>query len=170
VTPPGREGTIIAKIVGVIRAAPEPMAFADIVRATRLPSRNVSKAMAAAKKHGFIESVAHPSRRSCLTRWRALDAVPRVVHVPLATALLDFDRRGLLAWARAICLECGASLEDVLSDDKHKSIAAARAALYAALLERGQHSPAEIGRMLNRDRTSVLSGAAAHRARQKVAA
>jgi len=70
-----------------------------------------------------------------------------------------------------ICEAAGCSVEDIVRLTRGGSLDRARGAVYHALLTHPRgYSSVEVGEMLGRDHSTILHGAAAHRARQKVAA
>jgi chromosomal replication initiation ATPase DnaA len=57
----------------------------------------------------------------------------------------------------------GMTLEDLRSETKTRPFTTARQHAYAALRNTGLYSSTQVGKLLNRDHTSVLHGARRHR-------
>lgn len=86
------------------------------------------------------------------------------INVRVRMSLSTLEHANLLPLVRAIARQYGCTVEAIVGDRRHKSITHARQAAWYAVYHHGDRSFSypEIGRMFNRDHTTVMSGCARH--------
>lgn len=84
-------------------------------------------------------------------------------------AIRNLQSRGLYPHAERIAQAHFVSADELLGDTRTKAVVAARFEFMAFLRGHGLSYP-EIGRLLNRDRTTIMSGVKKHNASKKEAA
>lgn len=90
-------------------------------------------------------------------------------NADISTRLAQLTARELEPALRAVCARYFVSLEEVLGRSRMKAIAQARRGCFAAMRVRGLSLP-DIGRLLDRDHTTVLAGIRTPERRAEVAA
>ena len=76
--------------------------------------------------------------------------------------------RGLLDLVNQVCVRRGVTIEELCGRGRPRSVARARHELWYLMIEHPEryYSHSEVGRLFERDPTSIMSGVRGHRRRQ----